>query len=492
MTGRRMGSLVVAVILVLAAAACEDPERPDAAPSPETPSVTATSPSPTPEKPKPKALTSASLRRAVDVGAILRDLRALQRIAARSGGTRTAGTPGYERSVAYVRGELEDAGYRVTVQDFEFEGFFERKPSVLDVRGADVKASSGKNLAALLFSPSGRVTAPLFTGFFERTGPARIGVACSTVPGVPRGAIVVLRAGPCRFATQVANLQDAGAGAVVFVLPPDVRFVRLRLDPYQDARIPALLASDAVGLALDDASGRTARLEVDATIETRTTSNVIAELSNRPAPTLMVGGHLDSVIDGPGINDNGSGIATILEIAREISERDPKTNVRFGFWGAEELGLFGSTHYVESLSSREIDRITAYLNFDMVASENFVRYVYEDSPAPEGSEVITRLFNDYFERRSLPTAPIDVAGRSDHASFQDADVPTGGLFSGAEAIKSKIHARIYGGRAGVPLDPCYPRFCDTIQNIDRRALNQFSDAVAHAVALLATRPEVVR
>ena len=149
--------------------------------------------------------------------------------------------------------------------------------------------------------------------------------------------------------------------------------------------------------------------------------------------------------------------------------------------------MVGSTHYVSELSDEERSHITAYLNFDMVASPNYSRLVYGDNPAPVANPAaIKNLFLDYFARRDLPTEIIDLSGRSDHGPFEQAGIPVGGLFTGAEMIKSREDARAFGGKAGRPADPCYHLVCDDIDNVSEESLDQLSDAIAFAVATLAT------
>ena len=242
-------------------------------------------------------------------------------------------------------------------------------------------------------------------------------------------------------------------------------------------------------------TGLTARMKVDWRPGTYPTSNVIAETRNGdPDNVIVVGAHLDSVGVGPGINDNGSGSATILEIAEQVAKVKPRNKIRFVWFGAEEHGLLGSEAYVDSLPESERDKIAAMLNFDMVGSPNFVRFVYDgdlsdsDPPpggAPEASADIERIFLDYFAEQGLATEPTAFDGRSDYGPFIFAGIPAGGLFTGAEGIKTAEEAAIYGGTAGEPYDPCYHMGCDTTSNLDSTALDQMSDAAAHATITLA-------
>jgi aminopeptidase S len=203
---------------------------------------------------------------------------------------------------------------------------------------------------------------------------------------------------------------------------------------------------------------------------------------------VMLGAHLDSVPAGPGINDNGSGVAALLEIARAIRELPPPAQtVRFAFWGAEEGGPFGSAAYAAGLSRSERDEIVAYLNFDMLASPNAVAFVYEEPDAAAGSERITAAFAEALESAGIAWEPIDLDGDSDHGPFIDAGVPTGGLFSGGIEPVTEEQAARTGAVAGQPADPCSHRSCDTIDNVDLETLVRNAGVIAEVVAVLAGR-----
>ncbi|MEU2210954.1 M28 family metallopeptidase [Streptomyces hygroscopicus] len=193
---------------------------------------------------------------------------------------------------------------------------------------------------------------------------------------------------------------------------------------------------------------------------------------------VMAGSHLDSVQAGPGINDNGSGSAAILEVALAVAKADlqPAKHLRFAWWGDEEDGMVGSTHYVDSLASDEASKIDSYLNFDMLGSPNPGYFVYDDDPELE------KVFTDWYAAKDITTEPeTEGDGRSDHAPFKDAGVRVGGLFSGAETTKSQAQADQWGGTAGEAFDPCYHSACDTVSNIDDKALDLNTDAIAHAI-----------
>ena len=217
--------------------------------------------------------------------------------------------------------------------------------------------------------------------------------------------------------------------------------------------------------------------------------NLIADWPGGDAnDTLMIGGHLDGVTAGPGINDNGSGSAAILETALAVARADhrPARHLRFAWWGAEELGLVGSTHYVNGLSSAERSRIGGYLNFDMVGSPNAGYFAYDGDGSsgnggPAGSAEIEQVLRSHFEAINVPVQDTAFDGRSDYGPFIRVGIPAGGLFTGAEGRKTAEQARLWGGEAGVAFDRCYHAPCDTTDNIDDSALDRNADAIAHAV-----------
>ncbi|MFJ4474437.1 M28 family metallopeptidase [Streptomyces xanthochromogenes] len=211
--------------------------------------------------------------------------------------------------------------------------------------------------------------------------------------------------------------------------------------------------------------------------------NLIADWPGGDASrTVMAGAHLDSVTAGPGINDNGSGSAGILETALAVSRAQlkPDKHLRFAWWGAEELGMVGSRYYVNSLATGDRSKISGYLNFDMIGSPNPGYFVYDDDPTLE------KVFKDYFATLSIPTEiETEGDGRSDHAPFKSAGIPVGGLFSGADYTKTAAQAQKWGGSVGQEFDACYHASCDTSSNINDSALDHNSDAIAYALWQLA-------
>jgi aminopeptidase S len=227
-----------------------------------------------------------------------------------------------------------------------------------------------------------------------------------------------------------------------------------------------------------DAAGFTTRIQ-QFTSSGRVGYNLVADWpGGDTGQVVMAGSHLDSVTSGAGINDNGSGSAAVLETALAVSraQYQPTKHLRFAWWGAEELGLVGSRYYVNSLSTGDRSRISGYLNFDMIGSPNPGYFVYDDDPA------IEKTFKEYFTGIGVPTEiETEGDGRSDHAPFKNAGVPVGGLFSGADYVKTATQAAKWGGTSGLAFDRCYHSSCDTTANINDTALDRNSDAIAYAV-----------
>ena len=445
---------------------------------------------------------TSALRDAVTVEGVLAHEQAFQAIADANGGTRAAGTPGYEASGAYVEDQLEAAGYAVSRQEFTYEQFILNDSTMAQTAPGSTVYVEDQDFAAMTYSGSGDVTAPVQAVDINLAGDRASTSGCEAADfaGFTPGNIALIQRGTCFFRVKVDNAAAAGASAVIVfnqgnVDPNDDRFGLFfgTLDP-PVASIPALSTTFELGATLAGTSGLVMRVAVDATIKSTTTFNVLADTpGGRTDRIVLVGAHLDSVAEGPGINDNGSGSATILETALQMAALgiDPENRVRFAFWGGEEDGLIGSEYYVSQLDARALRRHAVNLNFDMVGSPNFVRFVYDgDGSAfgvtgPNGSARVEQVFLDYFASQGLATEPTEFDGRSDYFAFINNGIPAGGLFTGAEGIKTADEAAVYGGTAGVAYDPCYHQACDTIDNLSDVALDQMSDAVAHATLTFA-------
>lgn len=458
---------------------------------------------------------SQGLRKSVTLAGVRDHQAAWQAISDANGGNRVGGSVAYDKSAEYVETTLRAAGYSPTRHWFQFVFNADRTPPVFQqISPNPTTYVDGPDFASMTYSPNGDVTAPVTAVDLVVPSPFAAngntsGCEAADFAGFPPGTIALVQRGTCTFALKAANAAAAGAVAVIVFnegQPGRTAAVAGTLGGPVSHSAPVIGTTFAIGDdfrngVLNGPTGTTARVRVDRVNETRTTFNVIAETAaGDPNEVIVVGAHLDSVTRGPGINDNGSGSASILEVAEQIAARDivPRNKIRFIWWGAEEFGLLGSQAYVNDLSQAERDRIALNLNFDMIGSPNFVRFVYDgdnsafpvgpgSAAGPQGSGEIERVFHDYFASQGLASSETPFSGRSDYGPFIAVGIPAGGLFTGAEGAKTAAEAAIYGGIAGQQYDPCYHLACDTYANNSNTGLDQMSDAVAHAVLYFAKR-----
>jgi Zn-dependent M28 family amino/carboxypeptidase len=415
---------------------------------------------------------------AINPADIRADLEALQGIADANGGLRVAGTAGYVAAVEYVAGRLRDLGYAVQTPEFEMATFAEAAGSSIEVGAGGPTFAGGPDFHAMIYSASGEISAPVVEVGYGEDGSG--GCRDSDFNRLPAGAIALTPPGPCFRRDAVLNAVEAGASALVSINPNwaagEVRRPTL-LEP-DGIEIPALAASREVGDALRAAaaSHTEVRISVRTEIGQAMVPNLIAESHGVGEKVLILGGHLDGVHDGPGMNDNGSGVAALLEVARVLAEAHPAVRVRFAFWAGEEFGLFGSRAYVETLRSAERAEILAYLNLDMIGSPNFVPMVYDSPTAAAGSAAITDFLVSYLRRVGIGAEPTDIGASSDHAPFDAFGIPTGGIFGGATEVKTAEQAEAFGGTAGELLDPCYHLACDTVANVEIDHVAIFAEA----------------
>ncbi|WP_137724047.1 M20/M25/M40 family metallo-hydrolase [Prescottella subtropica] len=426
-----------------------------------------------------------SLAAAVDPDTAFGDLEQLQRIADEHGGNRAVGTPGYDASVDYVVGQLEDAGFDVDTPEFAVD-VFTVQAETLRVGGRDVPTTT------LGYSPS---TPP--GGLTARLVPLAPGEApgcdASSYDGLDAsGAVVLVDRGGCPFARKQQVAADRGAAAVVVADNVDEDLIGGTLGGRDAARIPSAAVTQADGAALRDAANDTAvTLVLDTTTDSAVSRNVIAQTrTGDGGNVVMAGAHLDSVPAGPGIDDNGSGVAALLETARALGASPEISNaVRFAFWGAEEVGLVGSEAYVAGLDDAARADIALYLNFDMVGSHNAGYFVYDgddsdavgEGPGPDGSAGIERAFEAILLQSGTSPDGTDFDGRSDYGPFIAAGIPAGGLFTGADETKTAAQARKWGGDADTMFDPNYHTVRDTLDAVDRAALDTNVRTIAYGI-----------
>ncbi len=446
-------------------------------------------------------IDTSDLRDAVAVDGVRTHQQAFQDIADANDGTRLAGTGGYDESAAYVAATMLGAGYDVTIQEFDFQSFRALGPSTLEQTAPGAVAyTEGTDFDVMSQSDAGDVTGSVTAVDLDLAlgNSSTSGCEAADFAGFPAGDIALIQRGACTFQLKAENAANAGAvGAIIFNQGnTEARkgLINGTLSAGYSGGIAVMEATFDRGAEWAGTAGLELHMIADVFRGQVTTSNVIAETpGGRDDRVVVVGAHLDSVPSGPGIQDNGSGSAAILEIALQIAELgiEPVNKVRFAWWGAEESGLVGSQFYVDNLSKREMKDIALNLNFDMIGSPNFVRFVYDgDGSAtplagPNGSGNSERVFLDHLADAGLDVEPTAFSGRSDYGPFIAVGIPAGGLFTGAEGIKTPDQAAVYGGTAGDQYDPCYHLACDTFDNISLQALGEMSDAAAHSVLTFA-------
>ena len=440
----------------------------------------------------------------------LAHMQAFQDIADANGGTRASATPGYDASADYVAGRLGALGLEVERQEFLAQIYRENSAS-LSADGVAIATQS------VTFSGSGSVTGgtiiPVDLDLGLGNGSSS-GCEATDFDGLDFSGdsdVALIQRGACSFFQKASNAEAAGAEAMVLFNQGDTEE---RKDIVNATLSGPGVTIPVVSIAYDDGVALQSAVSVDVAVDADTfagpTENIIAEIPGKNTDNVvMLGAHLDSVIEGPGIQDNGSGSAAILAIAEAMASNKqyvPENTVRFAWWADEEQGLNGSFEYFTNAdfglignAPEEIDKIAAYLNFDMIASPNFVYGVYDADessfaapvPVPAGSEAIEDLFEAYYTIEGVPYDDTEFSGRSDYQVFILLDIAAGGLFTGAEQLKTDQQVAIWGGVAGEQYDQCYHLACDTIDNVSFEALDTNLGAAAYATYVLASTTEAV-
>ncbi|KAF5002717.1 hypothetical protein FDECE_10547 [Fusarium decemcellulare] len=399
-------------------------------------------------------------------------LHSLNKIALDNGSNRGFGMPGYNASLDFVLSRLSCSNkFDITVQPFTHLFSHTRHISLTGPDGEDVQTIS------LQYNnptpqPDG-VTAPLFLVPVDDTN----GTGCQEEQweGLDvKGKIALIKRGKCHFADPLAFAKSKGAVAAII----------FNNNPTQLAGSGSLGAENFGNLApvgvitydqgtawmkrIEEGETLEVNLNVDMLTEDRETWQIIADTKQGdPNNIVMLGAHLDSIQEGPGINDNGSGVSALLAIAESFKKyKGFKNKVRFAFWGAEESGMIGSLYYLKNLSQKEISKIRFYFNYDMIASPKPRYVVYTNSDADKAG---AKYLFDYLEEQGYPAEYQPFGSGSDYIGFIEAGIPSSGIFTGA----------------GAPYDACYHTSCDDIDNINKEALVVNAKAAGFAAANLA-------
>ncbi|MCP4746400.1 MAG: M20/M25/M40 family metallo-hydrolase [Desulfobacteraceae bacterium] len=455
------------------------------------------------------------IEHAVNLYGVKLHQQALMEISKNNDNNRSAGTQGYESSSDYVAYWLKSAGYEVEKQEFEFPYFQELSDPVFQTTNPanePYEPNTQDSYYTMTYSGSGDAEAQLVPVDVvmppaSEPNTSNSGCEAQDFTDFPQGAIALIQRGSCSFYDKAINAQNAGASAAIIYNEGQTNrtnAIRGTLGG-PEITIPVVFSTHEIGADLYELSQTQqvrAQISTDTEFEMRNSHNILASTqAGDPNNTVVIGAHLDSVLAGPGINDNGSGSAAVLEVATKIGwlKIQPENQITFAFWGAEELGLIGSEYYVGQLSKEQLATIELYLNFDMIASPNYVRFVYDgdgsdtDIAGPYGSKYIESFFVNHFAEKDLATDPSVMGGNSDYAPFMLADIPVGGLFTGAGGIKTEEQALVYGGTAGEPYDANYHTLEDNLDNlnyeVEEQMIKAMGSALDHFAYTLIPEPE---
>ncbi|XP_065827069.1 aminopeptidase-like [Oscarella lobularis] len=407
----------------------------------------------------------------------------------------------YNASAEYVISVLKSVGYTPYTQSFQV-------PVNMEYGGSFSIQTSGIPPYVRTFVQKFDFDVMRYSGNGNAQGSLKAlsqdasGCNSADYSGVNLGDIVLIQYNSnCTYYDKAKLASENNASAIIFywneqnagLLPSRSRVLGTNLTDFID--LPILSATYGLGREL---LNLISTATVVATIETQTsvtiawTYNVFADTAEgRDDRIVVFGSHLDSVAEGPGINDNGSGSATNLEVAVQVANQKwkPINKVRFAWWGGEELGLLGSKYYVNTLTEEGKSNHSLNLNFDMLASPNFIRQVYTiNGSSFAGSDEfvcacyrVQELFEDRFRQKDALYQTGPFGGGSDYVHFMDTNIPAGALATGAGSLKTVEERELFGGFPNAALDTCYHQSCDTVSNIDQTVLGQMADAAAYTL-----------
>ncbi|KAF4119374.1 hypothetical protein GMORB2_4893 [Geosmithia morbida] len=398
--------------------------------------------------------------------------------------TRVIGSPGHTGTLDYVQRSLAKLGsyYNVSTQDFPAVtgDVFESRLVI----GDEVPASA----TPMGLTPPTRQNEPVHG---DLVLVANEGCEASDFPKNAKGNIVLVKRGTCPFGTKSELAGRAGALAAV-VYNTDAEVVHGTLGTPSIHHVGTFGIGGEEGARYADKLSKGEPLDsiayIDAEVRTIKTTNILAQtVGGDPDNCVMLGGHSDSVAEGPGINDDGSGSLSLLEVATQLAAFSVNNCVRFAWWAGEEEGLLGSDYYVSVLPEDENARIRLFMDYDMMASPNYAYQIYNatNEENPEGSAELRELYQDWYRAHDLNYTLIPFDGRSDYDGFIRNGIPGGGIAAGAEGIKTREEQDMFGGQEGKWYDECYHQLCDDTSNVDLTAWEVNTKLIAHSVATYA-------
>ncbi|KAK6338664.1 Leucyl aminopeptidase yscIV [Orbilia brochopaga] len=426
---------------------------------------------------------SNKLRRVIYRSELQARAKELDNIAKRNKGTRAWGTPGHWETLDWIEQQIPKEYYNVERQ------YFNISRTIHDEISITVDGVAATQVNGFTGGPNGTVSAPL-------VAIPNFGCDASDYPATVAGKIALVHRGNCNFGQKNARAGTAGAvGLVVWNNDPTSLTPTLGTpDLYNVTEfIVSAFLGQAEGAALVEKVGTGS---LPATVKAlfhysvESTANIIATTKGGNQNSIITSGaHTDSVPAGPGINDNGSGTIAQIEVAKALTKFSVNNAIRFCWWAAEEDGLLGSEHYTSTIPEAEAAKIVMNLNFDMLASPNYLYSIYDGDGstfaseyASVGSGLIEQTFIDFFKADGKSSVPTEFDGRSDYDGFLQVGIPAGGVFMGAEGIKTEEEQKLFGGTAGKPYDACYHAACDDENNLDYGAFVTGAKSMADALA----------
>ncbi|XRM36631.1 Aminopeptidase Y [Aspergillus tubingensis] len=398
--------------------------------------------------------------------------------------TRVIGSKGHLGTLDYIYSALTDLGDYYTVVNQSFPAVSGNVFESRLVLGHDVP----KSATPMGLTPPTKNKEPVYGPLIAVSN---LGCEASDYPSNLEGAVAFISRGSCPFGTKSQLAGKAGAVAAVIYNNERGDLSGTLGNPTPD-HVATFGISDADAAPVLEKLKKGEKVDaiayMDAIVETIHTTNIIAQTTDGdPDNCVMLGGHSDSVAEGPGINDDGSGTLTLLELATLLTQFRVNNCVRFAWWAAEEEGLLGSDYYVSVLTPEENRKIRLFMDYDMLGSPNFAYQVYNATNAvnPEGSEELRDLYTEFYDAHGFNYTYIPFDGRSDYDAFIRHGIPGGGIATGAEGIKTAEEAEMFGGVAGEWYDPCYHQLCDTVANVNLTAWEWNTKLVAHSIATYA-------
>ena len=427
----------------------------------------------------------------VTIDAMWAQLEKLSELTLAGKGGRAEGASGYDASVDYIAAALRDKGFDVQTPEVDRLALARQGRPTLTVGGRGFPVDQASLLAS---TPRGGLSAPSLR-------PAKpAGCAAADYAGVDvRGALAIVDDTTCSVvAKQDAAVARGAVGVLVVSGPGAAPATLFPAGYYESLTTPVAVVDDAADAALRRTTARVG-LVLDAETVRVKFRNVVAQTKTGDTHNVVVAGaHLDAAAGSPGINDNATGVAAVLETALELGGSPKVANaVRFAFWGAGGAGLEGVSKYVAGLDRQGLDDIAMYLDFDMLGSPNPGYFTYDGDQSsatasdqgtpdvPEGSAGIERTLSGYLNLAGVRPADVPLGQEGNYSPFLAAGIPVGGITTWANQRKSEVQARLWGGRAGQPFDPNRRRPGDTIDGVDRTALSITGPAVAFAVGTYA-------